>query len=378
MRLTLAVLTVLLISVRYHLERMDESTKRSSFNVERGYIGLAHTWSPDVSGQMIFNVFSSPDQSDVSGWNFELRDAYLDLHFLVPNGKVRVGLQKNYFGTVYDWKYMTVRRSLADAVGIVEERDYGVALLGTIPEGMGEWSVGIMNGEGFSSGMSPAYADRQPAIMANLRLMPVRETMFGLSMLRDKRYVYRWDQVGYASSIGYESRTAISVLGRWGSGPISVSGEYLYYDYPIPAREDWNQAVNVKGTGFSVFPKMRVTEKMEIVGRYDMWDPDKDSDQAIWPGEAPARMSSEYLSIPEVWWLPGDYDPTYYLVKHNVYVVGFNYNITERMTGEPGVLLQVNWERMDPQEDIANAEAPLDAIDSFVFQVRWGWGGLEF
>jgi hypothetical protein len=56
--------------------------------------------------------------------------------------------------------------------------------------------------------------------------------------------------------------------------------------------------------------------------------------------------------------------------------VGLNYNITERMTGVPGVIFQVNWQRMDPQEEIGDAE--LDPVDSFVLQVRWGWGGLSF
>jgi hypothetical protein len=366
---------------RYHLDRMDESTQRSAFTVERGYIGLGHRWTPQVGGQMTLNVFSSPDASGMTGWNVELRDAYVDLGYFIPNGKIRAGLQKNYFGTVHDWKYMTVRRSLADAVGVVRERDYGIAFLGTFSEGMGEWSIGIMNGEGFSSGMTPAYADKQPAIMANVRFTPIVETMVGFSVLRDKRYVYDWDYFTYdvGSRIGYEDRTAMSVVAKWGSGPMSVLGEYLYHDYPIPDREDPSLPTNVKGSGFSIVPKMRLTEKMEIVGRYDTWDPDKDSDCPIWEGGSVGALTSG-APVPEPWWLPSDYDSKYYFVKHNVYVVGFNYNITERMEGDPGVLLQVNWQRMDPQEDIAILEPDdqVDAIDSFVFQVRWGWGGLDF
>jgi len=372
---------------RYHLDRMDESTQRSAFAVERGYIGLAHRWSPEVGGQMTVNVFSSPDAAGMTGWNFELRDAYLDLGYLIPNGKLRVGLQKNYFGTVYDWKYMTVRRSLADAVGVVQERDYGVALLGMISEGMGEWTLSVMNGEGFSSGLTPLYADKQPAVMANIRFTPMMETMLGFSFLRDKRYVYSWDSPSYdpLHRLSYEDRTAISVVGRWGGGPISLLGEYIYYDYPIPDRENTSQAANVKGSGFSIFPKMRLTEKMEVVGRYDTWDPDKDSDQALWTPGTTAAMSSQY-PVPSPWWPPTDYQSKYYLVKHNVYVVGFNYNITDRMEGEPGVLLQVNWQRMDPQEDLEwydpatedTGTMTLDAVDSFIFQLRWGWGALDF
>ena len=45
---------------RYHMDRVDESTQRSAFNVERGYIGLGYGWTPQVSGQMTVNVFSSP------------------------------------------------------------------------------------------------------------------------------------------------------------------------------------------------------------------------------------------------------------------------------------------------------------------------------
>jgi hypothetical protein len=361
---------------RYHLDRSDESTQRSGFSVERGYIGLGHIWNPQVSGQMTINVFSSQIGSGTSAWNFELRDAYVNLGYFVPNGKIRVGLQKNYFGTVHDWKYLTVRRSLANAVGVVEERDYGVAFLGMIPGGMGEWAVGFMNGEGFSSGFSPVYADKQPGIIGMVRYLPMRETVIGLSFLRDKRFVYRWDDFDYSSSIGYENRTAFSFMGRYGSGPLSILGEYLWYDYPIPDREDpTSTAANVTGAGWSIFPMLRLTEKFDVVGRYDTWDPDTDCDDPIWMGWTSPPFTS-FESFPQTWWLPTDYDARYYFVKHNVYTVGFNYNITERMEGEPGVIFQVNWQRMSPDEEIP--DMPLEDIDSFIFQVRWGWGGLNF
>jgi hypothetical protein len=363
---------------RYHRDQTDEATQQSTFSVERGYFGVGHAWSPQVNGQMTINFFSSSDGFDYTGWDFELRDAYLNLHYFIPGGKIRVGLQKNYFGTVHDWKYMTLRRSLADAVGVVKERDYGIAFLGMIPNGLGEWTIGVMNGEGFSSGLSPAYADKQPGVMANLRIMPMMETMINLSFLRDKRYVYPWLTTTYDNSIGYEDRTAFSFTGKVGRGPFSLMGEYLQYDYPIPDPDNPdNEAVNVTGTGFMIFPTFRLTPKLDLVGRYDSWDPDTDSDDGIWQAPYAGTLSSGFESVPQPWWLPTDYDQRYYFVKHSVYVVGFNYNITDRMEGEPGVLLQFNWQRIDPGEDIVNME-PLDQIDSFMVQVRWGWGGLDF
>jgi hypothetical protein len=361
---------------RYHLDRSDESTQRSAFSVERGYVGLGHTWNPQVNGQVTINVYSSQTGTGATGWSMELRDAYVNLAYFIPDGKIRVGLQKNYFGTVHDWKYMTIRRSLADAVGVVQERDYGIAFMGMIPDGMGEWAIGVMNGEGFTSGLNPVYADKQPGIMGTVRYIPMRETVVGLSFLTDKRYVYRWDDFDYSSSIGYENRTAFSAMGRWGTGPLSIMGEYLYYDYPIPDREDpENTAANVTGAGWSVFPMIRMTDKMDIVGRYDSWDPDTDSDDPIWMGYGTVGFTS-IETFPQAWWLPTDYDARYYFAKHSVYTVGFNYNITERMEGEPGVIFQVNWQRMSPDEEIP--DMVLEDIDSFIFQVRWGWGGLNF
>jgi hypothetical protein len=277
---------------------------------------------------------------------------------------------------------MTIRRSLADAVGVVQERDYGIALLGMIPGGMGEWAVGVMNGEGYSSGLTPDYADKQPGVMGTFRYMPMRETVIGVSFLRDKRYVYPWtysiETEPYESHIGYEDRTAFSVMGRVGSGPFSILGEYLYYDYPIPDRELTDTPVNVTGIGFSVFPMLRVTEKIDLVGRYDLWDPDSDSDCPIWEpahSESPEVMATSAETLTP-WWIPSDYDARYYYVKHNVYTLGFNYNITDRMEGKPGVVFQFNWQRMSPDEQIP--DMTLEDVDSFIFQCTWGWGGLDF
>jgi hypothetical protein len=211
--------------------------------------------------------------------------------------------------------------------------------------------------------------------MANLRFTPFMQSVVGLSFLRDKRWVYPWEAAYEDTNrLGYGDETAISAFVRWGSGPFSLMGEYLYYDYPIPDWEDPTEVLNVTGTGFSIFPMMRLSEKFEIVGRYDFWDPDTDGEDAIW--QAPEGWDWETSSPSHPWWIPKDYDASYHFVKHTVYVAGFNYNIAERMKGAPGVIFQFNWQRMDPQEEIDEIE--LDPIDSFIFQVRWGWGGLNF
>ena len=359
----------------YQMDRVDESTQQSAFGVHRGYIGLSYGWSPEVSGQMTINVFSSPR---TLGWTFELVDAYVDWMRFVPNGKMRIGLQKNYFASVYDWKDLTVRPSFAEAVGIVEERDYGIAFLGWIPNEMGEWGICLMNGEGYSSGFNPPYADKQPGVMLNVRLSPARQTTVGFSLLRDRRYVYPWPTQAdgvYESSIGYEPVTAFSFLAGYGSGPFTVSGEYLYYDYYISDRDNPDEPLNVKGAGFTIFPRVRVSEKLEVVGRYDSWDPDKDCSDPIWDDPTWGTADYENPHAPGMWWLPRRYAPEYYYVKHDVYVVGFNYNITERKEGKEGVILQFNWQRLDPKEQYANVT--LDPVDSFVFQVKWGWGDLD-
>jgi hypothetical protein len=248
--------------------------------------------------------------------------------------------------------------------------------MGPFGQGMGEWTLAFMNGEGFGSGLSPAWADKQPNVMANVRFTPFMQSVFGVSFLKDKRWVYDWDDITYQNRLDYADETAVSVVAKVGSGPFSLMGEYLYYDYPIPDREDPAEVVNVTGSGFSVFPMMRLSEKFEIVGRYDLWDPDTDSDEAIWMPTSTGMLTSSTGWAPSPWWVPSDYDASYYYVKHNVYVFGFNYNITERMKGAPGVIFQFNWQRMDPQEEVGGVE--LDPVDSFIFQVRWGWGGLNF
>jgi hypothetical protein len=247
--------------------------------------------------------------------------------------------------------------------------------MGAISQDMGEWALGIMNGEGYTSGPSPQYATNTPAFIANLRLMPVTEATVGVSFLWDERNVYTWENAAYTDEelLGKKSRTAISAMARYGRGFFNVLGEYLYYDHPIPDRDNPQTGTqNVKAMAFTVFPVVRLTQQLDLVGRYDYWDPDSDSDKSIW--NAPGDWTG---ATPSPWWVPREYAPGYYYVKHNVYALGFNYNITERMKGDPGVILQVNWQRMSPSEDLGE-QGNLDDTDYFTAQLRWGWGGLEY
>jgi len=79
----------------------------TSFSVERGYFTLKPSLSDNVSARFTLDFFSS--DKDTNGAGLKMKYAYLDFkNFIpVPKSTLSVGLTKNYFGTIYSWKYET-------------------------------------------------------------------------------------------------------------------------------------------------------------------------------------------------------------------------------------------------------------------------------
>lgn len=86
----------------------------SEFAVKRGYLRWEHQFIDKIKSRVTLDIFPTDKEGYHYGAGLKLKDAYVDFKYLIPEGKFRIGLQKNYFGHIYDWEYPTVEKSLAD------------------------------------------------------------------------------------------------------------------------------------------------------------------------------------------------------------------------------------------------------------------------
>ncbi len=294
---------------RYTYEQEDGVTNMSEFAVKRGYLRWEHQFIEEIKSRVTLDFFSS--HKDPHGAGLKLKDAYVDFKYLIPEGKITVGLQKNYFGLVYDWNYITIEKALEDKEKLVASRDYGISVGGNIPNGFGEWNLEIVNGEGYKK--TGDDINTEIAYLGNIRVILLPGITIGASLLNEN-----------AKESPYEKRMLAAGVGRIAYGPIDVWLEYLWAD-----RGDKNNPINSQG--YMIMPILKdVLPNLDIVTRYDHWDPNMEEEKD----------------------------------GHERYIVGFNYHFTKGPKGTPGVMLQVNFERKQKED----GSKPTDQL---LVQLRW-------
>ena len=337
---------------------------RGDFTLERGYIRLSHQWTNDLFSKMTVDVLSSSSYAD--GASIRLKEAYIDFGLPVPETKFTAGLQKNYFSLIYSWDYTNIEKSLADKEGVLASADYGLTLNGYLPKGLGEWEFGAYNGEGYKKvfATSVNQVNKVPAWVANLRLTPVGGITVGSSILynakdmsayKNAASVRSGDTLRFNADTSDLGRLGIAPMAKVAFGPVSVLGEYIIYNYKrdltfFRMTKDSSghvidSTLNSKDkkyamSGFSVVPVVSLLKKkLELVGRYDMWNVKADNVKDT-------------------------------LKSHTMYGVGANWHFARREKGKPGCELQVGWERQQPT---AKSVKPTD---TFMAQFRFEWTGL--
>ncbi len=338
---------------------------RGDFTLERGYVRLSHQWTNDLFSKMTVDVLSSSSYAD--GASIRLKEAYIDYNLPLKETKFTAGLQKNYFSLIYSWDYTSIEKSLADKEGVLASADYGLTLNGYLPKGLGEWELGAYNGEGYkvvynSSGTSKV--NTSPSLVANLRLTPVGGVTVGASVLSNAK-----DRAGYSNGSSFRSgdtlrfngdtnnlsRLGIAPMVKLAAGPVSVLGEFITYSYKrdlsfyrmtkdssghVTDSTRYTKDKKYAMSGFSVVPVVSLLKKkLELVGRYDMWNVKADNVKDT-------------------------------LKSHTLVGLGANWHFARREKGKPGCELQIGWERQQPT---AKSVKPTD---TFMAQFRFEWTGL--
>jgi len=288
---------------RYTYKQQDNKTQESGFAVKRGYLRWEHCFAPNISSRVTFDLFSSDKKEDPHGAGLKIKDAYVDFKGVIPEGKITVGLQKHYFGLVYDWKYVTIKESFTDKNRIAASRDFGICAGGNLPQGYGEWNLELVNGEGYKK--VGKNIDTNPALVGNLRLIPIPGVTVGGSFHKTSE------------------KQNLAAVGRLAFAPIDVWGIYV--------TTTAGKGLDKKGAGFMLMPIVNLSPKVDVVFRFDHWDPDTDKA-----------------------------DDAYTLL-----IGGLNYQFVKGKKGKPGVMLQLNFERKQPEK---SGSKPTDEL---LAQLRW-------
>jgi hypothetical protein len=338
---------------------------KNYMSLERGYFGLETTFTQNTKARFTVDMFSTDathqyttggtdsafpidslstmKNGSVDGAGLKLKYAYVDFAnlFPVPEMNLSVGLQKVYFGTIYDWNYTIIGKAPTDEYKVANSADYGVTLNGFIPNGYGEYAVGLYNGEGYKKVGASLSDNTDFAYLANLRLTPIGGLTVGGSYMTNS--VKREKKLsGDALDKSYEEQALLDGVVRINYSILDIWGEYISKDmkFPNATNKDFT------ATGLMIMPIVSLSSLIEkdiqLLARFDTWD----------ESENPTT-TAKYLS--------------------NSTTIGANYNFMHDESNVPAMQLQLNYttKTYDEGKSAATYADGKKDISQIMLQLKW-------
>lgn len=253
----------------------DDEILKNYFALERGYLGLETKFSESTKARFTVDIFSTDLIGDGAG--LKLKYGYVDFANLIPipDMTISAGLQKVYFGTIYDWNYSLIGKAPTDEYKMANSADYGLTVNGYLPSGMGEYAVGAYNGEGYKKFGTNLKDNAAVAYLANLRLTPIPGISVGGSVMMntvERENLLADDTINPK----YEEQMLMDGVARIAYGPVDIWAEYLMKDIKY---SDTLSASDYSANGLMIFPTLNLKSfigyDVQLLGRYDMWDESK-------------------------------------------------------------------------------------------------------
>ena len=242
----------------------------------------------------------------------------LIIYYQVKESTLTVGLMKTYFGTIYEWTYPTIDGDPSDKYKFVSSTDFGFGVSGKIPNEFGSYNLAVYNGEGYKKVGNNINKDLN--YLANLRITPVAGVTLGGS------YMFRSENDSKADD--REEYNLMAGIGKFAFGPVSLLAEYLYKVKSLPNADP--EEDDVTTSVISIMPVYNINDKIELLARYDIYDPDIDNDNDV----------------------------------ENTIIAGLNYFILRDAKNAPKLFIQTNFQ-MTQFEDDSEDESEL------LLQLRW-------
>jgi len=336
-------------------------------SLERGYLGLETKFSEQVKGRFTVDIFTtdktyeyreyslvdstlsySTKSGSIDGAGLKIKYAYVDFGGLIPvkDMTLTAGMQKVYFGSIYDWSYTLIGKAPSDEHKVVSSSDLGITLNGYLPSGFGEYQLGIYNGEGYKKVGANLKENTDFAYLGNLRVTPITGFTIGGSYMintveRDKKLD------GEIINSSYEEQKLTDIYTRLAYGPVDLTGEYIIKDVDFPNVKDINKTQAYTATGISIFPclnlKAYLPYDLQLVGCYDIWD---ESDR-VETDKARNKVTAS--------------------------TIGVNYNFMPDETDNPAMQLQLNYTTKKYDEDNSHSDYADGQKDSSQINLQLKW-----
>ena len=241
----------------------DGDPRPNGFEVDRVYLDFKKKIDKTFSIRATTDV----GRSDSGKLELFLKYAYMQVN-LAEDIKVRIGAAPNAQISMSDkfWGGRWLAKSFTDQEGAVDSADIGVHALGKHADGMFKWGAAIVNGEGYGN----PDLDNDKTFQARATVDPLNgDIKLPISVYVSQEFYTPEDVDGQniiIASVGLDQEF------------VSVWGEYVMDTPGTKFVDEAGSEEDVKAGGMSVNVVGKVPDLLNVVARYDKWDPNTEVD----------------------------------------------------------------------------------------------------
>lgn len=271
----------------------------SAFELTRAYLNFKANLTDNVSVRITTDVATDQDGFK----KLYAKYAYVEVRDLIPQAKIRFGLQTPPWGSFIEqnyWRYRMIDKPFFSYWKIFSTADFGLGILGELWDGRINYHLAVLNGEGYKG----IEQDRFKEYVGRVSFCIGSKDRF--EILPSIGYsTHRWN-----NSDKFKDDVIMAGLGIdfW---RIHLAGEYLQGTYTLPSGEYplingrlpdgaldaikssappdmfLSKYKDINYGGWAVYFNALLPLKLNLFARYDFYDPNFDSDydndaQTMW------------------------------------------------------------------------------------------------
>ncbi|MDP2311991.1 MAG: hypothetical protein Q8P41_03735 [Pseudomonadota bacterium] len=254
-----------MIFARYQYDLTDGAEGANAFAVDRVYLRtdvainkrFAARITLDADRMKPLEFGDGTEATFDTKYRVFVKHAYLAVKDLGPL-ELRAGMIDTPYAPYYDGftdnRYIT--KSFADEFGLLDTADLGVALLGKHGDGLVDWNLSLLNGEGYGK----VEVDAGKSVQARVTVDP-------LAKMEDRALPL----TGFAAYSGHPT-TGIPTLTWAGAAGFQMPRLLVWAE--VMGKSEGDKS----GFGYSGTLNPRLPKYAGLVFRYDHWDPDGATD----------------------------------------------------------------------------------------------------